>query len=147
MKKLSLIIAFLMAFSLSMAQNRETREVDTFTKLSFRVPGKLYLKQGSPQKVEMEGPKDVLAEIETEVTGGKLTIGKEGRWMNWGWNDSKDRITVYVTVKDIEAVSVSGSGDVIGQGKFTTVDLHLNVSGSGFLQFEADATGNVEADV
>ncbi len=146
MKKISLILAFLIGFTLSMAQNRETRTVDTFSKLSFRVPGKLYLKQGSPQKVELEGPKDVLNEIETEVSGGKLTIGKEGRWFNWNW-DSKDKITVYITVKDIEAISVSGSGDVIGQGKFTTGDLHLNVSGSGFLQVEADATGNVEADV
>ncbi len=147
MKKISLMFAFLMAFTLSMAQNRETRTVDTFTKLTFRVPGKLYLKQGSPQKVELEGPKDVLDEIETEVSGGKLVIGKEGKWMNWGWNDSKDKISVYVTVKDIEAISVSGSGDIIGQGKFTTGDLQLNVSGSGFLQIEADASGNVEADV
>ena len=55
MKRLTLFTAFLMATTLLMAQNRETRNVATFTRISFRVPGTLYLKQGSPQKVEIEG--------------------------------------------------------------------------------------------
>jgi len=146
MKKLSLFIALWVAGTLSMAQNRETRNVDTFTKISFRVPGKLYLKQGSTQKVELEGPADVLKEIDTEVSGGKLVIGKDNKWMNWNWSD-RDKITAYVTVKDISGLSVSGSGDLIGDGKFTTGDLDLNVSGSGSIQIEAAANGRVSADV
>ncbi len=146
MKKISLFITLLAVAGVSYSQNRETRSVDSFTKLSFRVPGKLYLKQGSPQKVELEGPKDLLKEIETEVDGGRLIVGKEGKWMNWGWGDN-DRIIAYVTVKDIEAISVSGSGDVLGQGKFTSGDLDLNVSGSGSLQIEADASGKMEGNV
>lgn len=145
MKKITLIIAILMVGTLGFTQNRETRTVDTFTRLSFRVSGKLYLKQGSPQKVELEGPKDVLREIETKVDGDRLIIGKEGKW-NWGWGDN-DKITAYVTVKDIEAISVSGSGDLLGQGKFITGNLKLNVSGSGSLDIEADANGDVEADI
>jgi hypothetical protein len=146
MKKLSLLILFFAVAALASAQNRETRIVDTFTRLSFRVPGKLYLKQGSPQKVELEGPKEVLKEIETEVSGGKLVIGKEGKWMNWNWGDN-DKITAYVTVKDIEGISVSGSGDLIGQGKITSSDLDLSVSGSGSLQIEADASGRMQGNV
>lgn len=146
MKKISLFIVLLVAGTSSFAQNRETRTVDTFTKLAFRVPGKLYLKQGSPEKVELEGPADVLKEIKTEVSGGKLSIGKESRWMNWNWSD-RDKIIAYVTVKDIEAISVSGSGDLIGQGKFTSGDMKLNVSGSGSLEIEVAANGNMEADV
>lgn len=131
---------------MSRAQNRETRNVDTFTKLSFRVSGKLYLKQGNTQKVELEGPADVLKEIETEVSGGKLVIGKDNKWTNWSWGD-KDKIIAYVTMKDISGLSVSGSGDLIGEGKFTTGDLDLNVSGSGSLQVETISNGSVNADV
>ena len=146
MKKLSLFILLWAATGVTLAQNRETRNVNSFTKLSFRVPGKLYLKQGSPQKVELEGPNDVLKEIETRVEGGKLVIGKEGRWMNWGWGD-KDRIIAYVTVTNIEGISVSGSGDLIGQGNITSANLDLNVSGSGSLQIEASASGKIGANV
>ncbi|MDZ4714281.1 MAG: head GIN domain-containing protein [Cytophagales bacterium] len=146
MKKVALGVVFLLIASLLQAQTRETRNVETFTKISYRMAGKLYLKQGSAQKVELEGPADVLREVETEVKSGKLIIGKEGRWMNWNWND-RDRINIYITVKDLEALSVSGSGDLIGEGKFITGNLDLNVSGSGKLQLEFSANGNVEADV
>ena len=59
---LSLLALFISA-SLVFAQKRETRNVNAFTKISFGFPGKLYLKQGSPQKVELEGNKDVLEKI------------------------------------------------------------------------------------
>ncbi len=146
MKKLALGIALVALTIGAEAQTRETREVSSFTKLSYRVPGKLYLKQGSPQKVELEGSRDVLKEIETEVSGGKLIIGKENRWGDWGWSN-KDQVTVYVTMPTIEGVSVSGSGNLICEEKINTGDLDLSVSGSGSLRLAFNATGDVEADV
>ncbi len=147
MKKLfttSLVLFFV--FSFVLAQNKETRNVDTFTKISFRVPGKLYLRQGAVQKVELQGERDVLEKIETEVSGGRLSIGRENdNWRMWDWDDAK--ISVYITVKDIEGLSVSGSGDLIGDGKLKAGDLDLNVSGSGSLQIEVDASGAMEANV
>lgn len=140
-----LVVAFVSVTTV-FAQTRETRDVSTFTKIAFRVPGKLYLRQGSQQKVEIEGKKDVLREVETEVEGGKLVIGKEGKWFDMDW-DEDDRVTVYITIKDLEGLSVSGSGDLIGETKFLTGNLTLNVSGSGTLKLDADASGDVEADV
>lgn len=137
---------FALLTSAAIGQNKQTRNVGEFSKIAFRVPGKLFLRQGSPQKVEIEGRKDVIDEIETEVEGSRLVIGKEGRWLNWDWKDD-EKINVYITVPNIEALSVSGSGDLIGQGKFTAKDLDLNVSGSGSLNIEVDASGDVEADV
>lgn len=141
------LIVFLSSTIFVSGQNRHTRKVENFTKVSFRYPGKLYIKQGSPQKVEVEGSEDALKEVEFEVDGRRLTIGKEDSWFNWNdWNDN-DKITVYITVPEIEGLSVSGSGDIIGQSKITTDDLDLNVSGSGTLQLDMNAGGNVEADV
>jgi hypothetical protein len=147
MKKYNSLTLFvlLLSTSLLIAQQREVRNVENFTKISFGFPGKLYLKQGSPQKVELEGDKDILEEVETEVDGGRLRIGKEGKWFKWDSDDAK--ITVYITVPNIEAVSVSGSGDIIGESKIRTDDLNLNVSGSGSLSLDVEANGDVEADV
>lgn len=148
MKKLiSSVFLVLLTITLALAQTKETRAVETFTKISFRVPGKLYLRQGSPQKVELQGSKEFLAEVESKVDGDRLVIGKEGKW-NWGWNwGSDDKIIAYVTVKDLNAISVSGSGDLIAETKFITSDMDLNVSGSGSLQIELEASGELEADV
>lgn len=138
-------MAVLLSTTFATAQTRQVRDVESFSRISFGFPGKLYLKQGSPQKVELEGDQDILDEIETEVSGGRLRIEKEGRWFDWDFNNEK--IIVYITVPNIEGVSVSGSGDVIGQSKIRTNDLDLNVSGSGSLTLEVDANGDVEADV
>src|SRR5689334_24422236 len=107
------LVLCMMAASSAFAQ-RQTKNVDTFTKISFRVAGKLYLRQGSPQKVEIEGKKDVVEETVVKVEGSKLIIGREGKWLDWNFGND-DEVIVYVTVKDIEALSVSGSGDLIGE--------------------------------
>jgi hypothetical protein len=143
MKKITtpLLIAMLLFSIAAIGQNRETRKVETFTKISFRVPGKLYVRQGSVQKVEIEGKKDVLQEIETEVEGSRLVIGKEGKWFDWDW-DGDEKVNVYITVVNIEGLS-----DLIGETKLTAADLDLNVSGSGSMKVEVDASGELEADV
>lgn len=142
----SLGLALICSVSTVFGQTKETRNVGTFTKISFRVPGKLYLRQGSPQKVEIQGKKSVLDEIETEVDGSRLVIGKPGKWSDWNWGKD-DEVTVWVTVKDIEGLSVAGSGDLIGETKIIARDLDLSVSGSGNLKVEAEASGDMEADV
>jgi hypothetical protein len=144
-KSIFLSIFFLIGAICAQAQNRETRSVGSFSKIAFRVPGKLYLKQGSPQKVEIEADKDIIKEIETQIEGGRLVIEKEGKWFDW--NSDDDDIKVYITVPTIEAVSVSGSGDVIGQTKITGTDLSFNVSGSGNLTLEVEASGKINGDV
>ena len=145
MKKLTILsILMLCALALVQAQTKETRNVGTFTKIAFRVPGKLYLRQGSPQKVVIEGKKDILEEIETDVEGTRLVIENEDNDWNWG---SDDHVNVYITVKDIEGLSVGGSGDLIGETKIITNNITLNVSGSGNMKVEVEASGDMESDV
>jgi hypothetical protein len=146
MKKLfSIITAVLLLTSVSIAQKRETRTVDTFTKISFRTSGTVYVKIGSPQKVEIEGSSEALEKVKTTVDGGKLSIGPEGKWYDWNWGDD-NKVVVNITVASIEALSVSGSGNMIVQSKITSNNLDLNVSGSGSLEAEIDAA-DVDADV
>jgi Protein of unknown function (DUF2807). len=145
MKKNVILLAFLLFVgSLSLtAQNREKRNVGDFTKIAFRIPGEVHLRQGSSNSVEIEGPKDILEIVETETDGSTLRIHSPSKW---NWNKS-DRVTLYITVKTLEGVSVAGSGNLIGETKFKVRDLDVKVSGSGSLKLDIDASGEVEADV
>ncbi|HEY9049146.1 MAG TPA: head GIN domain-containing protein [Ohtaekwangia sp.] len=145
-KYISVFLLILLASASVFAQTRETRNVSGFTKVAFRAPGKFYLRQGTTTKVEIEGKKDLLDEIETAVEGTKLVIGKKGKWSNWKW-DEDDRINVYITMPTIEALSVGGSGDLIAETRVHAQDLDLNVSGSGSMKIEVEVTGSLEADV
>lgn len=143
-KNILFLIVCLVSFSV-IGQNKEVRNVGTFSKISFRVPGKLLLRQGNAQKVEIQGDQDVLSEIDTKVEGNRLTIEKKNKSRNW--NSDDDNITVYVTVQNVESLHVGGSGDLIAETKITGSDIDLNVSGSGSLKAEVEATGSLDADV
>lgn len=146
MKQLITCFLTLLLVYAAEAQNRETRSVDTFSKISFRVPGKLYLRQGSPQKVEIEGDSKVLEKTKISVEGSRLIVGREGKWSNWTFGDD-EKVNVYVTVERIDAVGVAGSGDVIGETKIVSNALELGVSGSGNLTADVSVTGDLTADV
>lgn len=123
------------------AQKKEKRDVSNFTRIAFQVGGKMYLKQGSENSVELEGDEDVLEKIETRVEGGKLIIGRESdwSWFNWrsGWDDEK--IVAYVTVKNIDGVYASGSGNIIAQTILKGDNMDIRVSGSGNIEAEISA--------
>jgi len=147
MKKINLLIAlFVFASLTTYAQKKEVRDVATFKKIGFAGSGTLYLKQGSPQRVELEGSSELLEKYETKVEGDKLTIRPKDKWNDWSWG-KEDKLTVYITVKDIEFVGVAGSGDVIAQTMLVSSTLDLKVSGSGSLKAEVQVSGDLEADV
>lgn len=149
MKKIATsLLIVLLTVAFASAQTKKDYKLDSFKRVNFRVAGKLYLRQGSPQKVEVEGDsKFIQEELEVRIDGDKLVIGKESSWGWNSWNDGDNKVTVYITVPNIEGISVSGSGDLVGENKITTSRLNLSVSGSGSLVIDADVSGDVEASL
>lgn len=133
MKRAILLSAFIVAltvtagFSKGQPVEKETRNVKDFTRVSFGISGDLYISFGTDFKVVLEGDKSDLDDIVTEVTGGKLIIKKD----NWG--NLNEKVTVYVTMPEIEGLGVSGSGKAEIKDAVKTDNLDLSVSGSGRL--------------
>jgi len=121
-----MLAIFSTAFIYGQSAEKETRNVSGFSKVSFGVPGNLYIRFGSDYKVVLEGDKDFLAEIETEVSNGRLVIKKDS-WNNF----SNKKVIVNITMPSIEALGVSGSGqaEIIDAVKAMAFD--MGVSGSG----------------
>jgi hypothetical protein len=122
--------------SLESIAQKQKRQVEGFEKVSMGVSGDLYLKQGSNFSLELEGDSDDLEEVITEVKNGSLVIKYEN---NRGWNLSRDRITIYLTMPEISSISLSGSGKIIGENTIESDDLYLGVSGSGRMKLEVEA--------
>ena len=139
MKTLNQLLAFFIVILLPtsnvLALDREI-DVGTFTKISLRISVSVHLTQGNIQKVKMVGKQKDLDEIEIKVKHGKLIIDDKHK-NNWKWRLGK--VDVYVTVKDLEAISVAGSGDLMSKGKFKCDNLDISVAGSGDVEFEVDA--------
>ena len=145
MKKLFpiLLVAALTIPGIGTAQKKETRDVPEFSSLNFGVPGTVTVRQGSTQSVVLEGDPEVLAHVKTEVKGGRLSIIAEENWRSW----NSRKITAQVTMKNIDGLGVSGSGNMTGDGTFRANDIDLWVSGSGVMDVNVEATGEMEARV
>jgi hypothetical protein len=113
-------------FSMSGDVKKEKRDVGTFEQIGLSISADLYLTQGTVTEVIIEGPDNVLEEIKTEVSNGKLTIRYDNRIFS-----NYPRIKVYITVPVITGLSISGSGDIIAESSIETDDIDFRISGSG----------------
>ena len=125
-------------FGVTTAQSsKDTRNLKGFTKVNFGISGNLQIKIGPEFSVVLEGVKGDIDEVITEVSSDKLLIKQE----SWRFN-FKEKVNVYITMPEIEALSVSGSGKAEIMDPIKEADnLTLNVSGSGRL-----ITTDLEAD-
>jgi hypothetical protein len=136
--KRAIVSAAIMLMYVSLATGqKEQRNHNGFTSISFGIPGNLYVETGSKFSVVLEGDQSVLDNIITEVSGRRLVIKKE----NWRNFNNEKNVVVRITLPEIEGLGVSGSGKAELVGPVNADNLSLSVSGSGNLQ-----AGSIEAD-
>ena len=97
------------------------------------------LVSGSEGELTLKGESNLLEHIVTEVKNGKLTIKVE-KGMNLRPSNWKSGIYVTVPIESIDAVSLSGSGDLVGKTTIKARQFSTAMSGSG------DVTLTVEAE-
>lgn len=139
----TVFIVFLASFNISnaFADKKETRKVEDFNQISLSIPANLYLTQGAKNEVVIEAGENVLDKIETKVEGSKLYIKFE-KWYNYKGLGS---INVYITAKEIEELSVAGSGDIIAKSAIHAEGIDFNISGSGSIVINDLTTKEVSA--
>ncbi|WBA41405.1 head GIN domain-containing protein [Hymenobacter canadensis] len=129
---LTMLLALVLPALLLAAPGREVRAVAAFTQLGLSNSAKVVLRQGSPQRVEVEAATADLARIETVVEGGRLRIStKQQTGKMWSSDNLEGPVTVYVTMPDIAELGVSGSGQIKAEEAVKVSRLSLAVSGSG----------------
>lgn len=124
-----MIVLVFTGTQLLVAQTNQKREVSAFTEISLRIGANVHLKQGNTQSVEVKGKEATLAKLITEVSDRKLVI----RYPNDSWFSkwNPGTVDVYVTMPQIDGLSVSGSGSIISDGVIESRILDVMVSGSG----------------
>jgi hypothetical protein len=114
---------------LLVAQTSQKREVTAFTEISLRIGANVYLKQGEPQSVEVKCSATTMAKLITEVSDRKLVIKyPTDAWFS-KWNPGP--VDIYVTMPQIDALLISGSGSIFSDGRIESRILDATISGSG----------------
>lgn len=121
---------------------KEVRDVSGFTGVSLAFSGDVYITQGSQFKVEIEAEKNVMDLLITETDGDRLVFRtKNGVWRNLG------TVKAFVTMPEIDNLTVSGSGDMICESAIKADEIELAVSGSGSVRISNLTAREVGAEV
>lgn len=120
---------------------KEMRPIDHFTKIHLKYMGKLILIQGEQESLTIEADQDIIDELQSVVTDQTLTLGLDEDWFSQLGKlfstviTNRDHdITYTLTCTDLEAVHISGKGDLECQS-LSTDNLELKLSGLGSIQF------------
>jgi hypothetical protein len=135
MKKLTLFLTILFVSFALLAQKETTRSLSSFTEISVNEGIDVYLKEGSKEEARIQIDGNIeMSEVLTEVSGGKLKIHLDGN------NHRNVDVTIWVTYKSLNAVSVSSAGTVSGQNRIVSSgDFKISVSSAGDLELDIKA--------
>ncbi|MFO0937405.1 MAG: head GIN domain-containing protein [Gemmataceae bacterium] len=121
---------------------RAERSVSAFEKITLSGEGEIVLQQGDREELTIETDSNLMEWIETEVDGNELKIRtKPGHFLR----PSKS-IRYLVTVRNLEAVTMSGSGSVSSED-LTCDKLHLSISGSADANLEGLDAKSLQIDI
>jgi hypothetical protein len=119
---------------------KKERTVDSFTGVKVSTGIDVFLSQGNKMSITVEADENLHEYIQTEVKGDVLNVYTDA-------NIRKAKMKrVYVTMKEIDYLSTSSAGDMIGETPIKTDNLKLNASSAGDIKLEVYAK-NVEADI
>lgn len=106
------------------------RNVSDFTAISIISSADVVLTQGDKIAVIVETDENLQEKVTTKVSGGDLEIGIKGSISR------VTKMTVYVTVVNLQRVNISGSGDVDSKGVIRGNDLEIHINGSGDVEMD-----------
>ncbi len=129
-------LGLLFLHSLAYSRSAETRDLPSFSAISLGISANVVVKQGSPQSVRLEGDAKDLERIDTRVRDDELVIEM---FKGGGGNNNLGRVTIYITVPEVDKLAVGGSGEIRSDGPIKTDNLKLKITGSGDVELEAEA--------
>lgn len=112
---------------------KQERSVSDFNGIDVGGAFRVFLTQGSSEKLVLEADENLLEIIETKVKGGVLHINTT--------KDIKDfdEMNVYITFKDLSRLDISGACKLSGEDKFKFNDLEIDGSGASSIELKFSA--------
>lgn len=142
-----IVITSLLSFEVSA---QETRDFKLFTGIGIGISADVYYSPGDSHEIRIEGNSRDVEDLITEVENGMLMMKYED------WRIKRTKLTIYITSRDLDRVSLSGSGKFFSDKNINSEEMSLAVSGSGNVNFSSltaeeldvkiSGSGNVNID-
>ncbi len=116
--------------------------IDPFSEIQLKTSGNIYITQGKETSLKIRTDDNILANLETLVSYGKLVIKPK----SFKILKPKQPIDIYVTMQDVRKLSIFGSGRIDSSNPLKVANLYLNIIGSGNINLNIDVE-KLETDI
>jgi len=120
----------------------EDRPVSGIERVRLEIPANLYIHQASEEALTIRGDDNLLPLLVTEVSGGELVI----KFKPFTSARPSKPIEIYLTVKNLEELGNSSSGNITVHF-LKTGDFHLGLYSSGNVEVEEIQADQLTADI
>ncbi len=114
--------------------------LDVFDEVRLRIDADVFITQGDEHRARIVAQGNIIDEIDFRIRNRSLRIDHH-RCLR-----DHENIEIYLTMSDIRALKVFGSGNMVGENFFEVGEIDLTVSGSGNINVGLDAD-EVEAHI
>lgn len=123
---------------------KETRSIGEFSKISSSGSWDVMVAYGNTCSVQVEADENLLPYIVTELDGNRISIhSKKNSNLK-----SHNKIVIYVVLNNLTGISLSGSGNIMGEGKFSSDGpMQLSISGSGNIKLAFNSASAVSMSI
>ena len=118
----------------------EEFSLDRFDDVRLGVDADVFITQGDDHFARVSAQNNILDELEFKVRNRTLFIQNDKCLRDY------ENIEIHLIMRDIEHLSVSGSGNIVGENAFEVGDIDLELSGSGGIDVEVTAD-DIEASI
>lgn len=134
MKRIIVIVIFLMAQVAVVAQEKETRKLGSFSAIKAAEGIDVILRKGTGEQAEIHATGTDTENVLTEVSGGYLKIHMaDGRYRD-------ARIKVYVTYVNVNKLSASSAANIYSDSPIKSSKMDISASSAGNIDVEVEST-------
>ena len=110
---------------------QETRDLRPFTGIGVAINADVFYTPGNSHEIIIEGNERDIKDLKTNVENGYLKLKYDN------WKIKRSKLTIYITSKELDKVSISGSGKFNSGKPISSEEMDLAVSGSGKVLFSS----------
>lgn len=135
MKKLIVLFGLVLGVSAVFAQSRVkgngimkeiTRDISRYNAVKVKGSFDVVLTDEIQGKIRIVGEENVIPLVESKVSFRELELG-----LQRGLSLSYKKLVIYVPAKDVNKITLTGSGDIENKGNFSGRELNIILDGSG----------------
>ncbi|MEM9850330.1 MAG: head GIN domain-containing protein, partial [Bacteroidota bacterium] len=125
-------------------------DLPPFHSIKLDISADVFITAGDAQQVIVEGQENIIDLLEQEVRNDTWDIDFDRTCIR-----NHDGMKIFITLPEVRAISIDGSGNVVGENVFTGESIDLDIDGSGDMDLalevksidaRIDGSGDIELE-